>query len=567
MERSLRLRSISAAAAVTAAALVLSACGGSDSDGGGSGGGGEAASSTENQINPVAREDLVEGGDLRWALSEIPPNFNYHHLDGTLDDNWDVMEALMPSAFIAEADSNQVVNEDYFTSIEVTSEDPQVITYDINEDATWSDGTPITAQDLIAQWQALNGTNPAYIVSSTTGYEEIASVEQGDSEKQAVVTFANPYADWQALYAPLYPASTNSDPNVFNTGWLNGPLVTAGPFSFGSIDTTAQTVTIERNDDWWGDPAILDRIIYRVIDIDAQIDALANGEVDFIDVGPDVNGLQRAEGLEGVDIRRAGGPNFRHITINGTSPVLSDVNVRQALAKAIDRQVIADAMIGPLGGDTEKLDNHIFMRNQEGYQDNAGDLSEPDVEAANAQLDEAGWTREGDGTRTKDGQELVIRFVIPSGVATSAQESQLVQSMLAEVGARVDIQTVPSDDFFERYVNTGDFDFTVFSWIGTPFPISSSSSIYEMPQGEDIQQNYARVGSQEIDDLFAQATQELDAEAAREIANEIDAAIWEEVHSLTLYQRPDIIAAKSTLANTGALGFASERYQDIGFTE
>jgi peptide/nickel transport system substrate-binding protein len=567
MEHPLRLRSISAVAAVTAAALALSACGGSDSDDGGSGRSGEAASSTENQINPVDRDDLVQGGDLSWSLSEIPPNFNYHQLDGTLRDNNDVISALMPSAFTFEADSTPVLNEDYFTSIEVTSEDPQVITYDISEDAVWSDGTPITAQDLIAQWQALNGTNTEFIVSSTTGYEEIASVEQGDSDKQAVVTFANPYADWQALFSPLYPASTNSDPAVFNTGWIEGPLQTAGPFVLGSIDTTAQTITLERNEDWWGDPAILDRIIYRVIDIDAQIDALANGEVDFIDIGPDVNGLQRAEGLEGIDIRRAGGPNFRHITINGTSPVLSDVNVRQALAKAIDRQVIADAMIGPLGGDTDKLDNHIFMKNQEGYQDNAGDLSEPDVEAAEAQLDEAGWTREGDGTRTKDGQELVIRFVIPSGVATSAQESQLVQSMLAEVGARVDIQTVPSDDFFERYVNTGDFDFTVFSWIGTPFPISSSSSIYEMPQGEDIQQNYARVGSQEIDDLFVQATKELDPEAAREIANEVDAAIWNEVHSLTLYQRPDIIAAKSTLANHGALGFATVRYQDIGFTE
>jgi peptide/nickel transport system substrate-binding protein len=108
---------------------------------------------------------------------------------------------------------------------------------------------------------------------------------------------------------------------------------------------------------------------------------------------------------------------------------------------------------------------------------------------------------------------------------------------------------------------------TVFSWIGTPFPISSSKSIYAMPQGEEIQQNFARVGSQEIDDLFDEATQTLDPVQARELANQIDALIWEEVHSLTLYQRPDIKAAKETLANYGALGFASVRYQDIGFTE
>jgi peptide/nickel transport system substrate-binding protein len=546
---------------------VLAGCGGgSDSDNGG-GGGGEQASATTNEINPVDRGELADGGDLRWPLGEIPPNFNYHQFDGTLDDNSDVIEALMPSAFEFAADAEPSVNEDYFTSIELTSDDPQVVTYDINPDATWSDGTPITAADLIAQWQALNGTNPAYNISSSNGYDQMKSVEQGDNEKQAVVTYANPYADWQAQFSPLYPASTNGDPNVFNTGWIEKPQVTAGPFQLQGIDATAQTITLERNPDWWGDPAILDRIIYRVIDLDAQIDALANGEIDFIDVGPDVNNLQRAEGTEGVQVRRAGGPNFRHITINGTSPVLSDVAVRRALAKAIDRQTIADAMIGPLGGDSTKLDNHIFMRNQEGYQDNAGDLSEPDVEAANAELDEAGWTREGDGTRTKDGKELSIRFVIPSGVATSAQEGQLVQSMLEKVGAAVQIETVDVDQFFENYILIGDYDMTVFSWIGTPFPISSSQSIYANPQGDEIQQNFARVGSQEIDDLFAEVVQILDPVKAREVANQIDALIWDEVHSLTLYQRPDIIAAKETLANYGAFGFASERYQDIGFTE
>ena len=312
---------------------------------------------------------------------------------------------------------------------------------------------------------------------------------------------------------------------------------------------------------------ILDSIVYRVMDPDASIDALANGEVDFVDIGPDVDAYSRATTLQDVDLRRAGGPNFRHITINGTSPVLSDVNVRQALAKAIDRQTIADALLGPLGGKAQKLDNHIFMSNQEGYEDNAGDLSKADVEGANAQLDQAGWTRQGEGTRTKDGQNLTIRFVIPSGVAASQQEAELVQGMLKQVGAEVDIQTVPVGDFFENYVNTGDFDFTVFSWIGTNFPISSSSSIYEQPKGEDIQQNYARIGSPEIDQMFQQAAQELDVDKARGIANDIDAAIWQEVHSLTLYQRPDLIAANSKLANFGAFGFADVQYEDIGFTE
>jgi peptide/nickel transport system substrate-binding protein len=556
-----RLRTLTAAATALVLAAVLTGCtGGSRSSED------QQVTATHNDVNPVPRAQLSPGGTLRWPLGELPPNFNANQLDGTNASTAAVISALMPGAFEFAADSTPSVDTDYYTDIRLTSSSPQAVTYDLNPRAVWSDGTPITVRDLIAQWHALNGSDPAYHPASTTGYEAITKVEQGRDDREAVVTFAHPYADWRALFSPLYPASTNDDPAVFNTGWTQQPQVTAGPFQLKSVDRTAQTITITPNPGWWGDKPLLDRIVFRVLDGDAQVDALVNGELDFIDVGPDVNKLQRAQGAPNIAIRRASGPNFRHITFNGTSPVLSDVNVRRALAKAIDRQTIAAAMIGPLGGDVHKLDNHIFMTNQPGYQDNAGDLSTPDPAAANAQLDRAGWTRQGNGIRSRNGQQLVLRLVIPSAVQVSAQEAQLVQGMLAKVGARVDIQTVPSGDFFEQYVSKGDFDLTLFSWLGTTFPISSSASIYEQPHGDAIQQNYARTGTPEIDALYQQASAELDPARAREIANRIDALIWQEVHSLTLYQRPDIVATDRRLANFGASGFASLRYQDIGFT-
>jgi peptide/nickel transport system substrate-binding protein len=139
--------------------------------------------------------------------------------------------------------------------------------------------------------------------------------------------------------------------------------------------------------------------------------------------------------------------------------------------------------------------------------------------------------------------------------------------MLGQIGVKVNIETVPSDDFFEKHITPGNFDFTVFSWLGTVFPISSSKSIYAKPQGDDIQQNYARVGADEIDQLYDKATAEFDLDKAAELANQIDALIWAEVHSLTLYQRPEIVASKGNLANFGAFGFASTIFEDIGFTK
>ncbi|HEV3471748.1 MAG TPA: ABC transporter family substrate-binding protein, partial [Actinomycetota bacterium] len=506
----------------------------------------------------------------RWPLSELPPNFNYHQIDGLLADNGDVMFAMLPFAFHADAAGQAYLNTDLLESAELTSENPQTITYRINPAATWDDGTPITVEDFRAQWQALSGTNPAFQAASNNGYNQIASVEQGADEREAIVTYSAPFADWESLFSPLYPASTNSDPNVFNSGWTEEPQVTGGPFRFDSIDRTAQTITLVRNENYWGDKAKLDRIIYRVIDLDAQVDALANDEIDFLDVGPDVNNFQRAQMIQGVEVRTAGGPNFRHLTMNGTSSVLQDVNVRLALSMAINRQAITQAMIGPLGAPPEPLGNHIFMANQEGYVDNGSEVVPYDPERARQMLETAGWTLEGE-TRRKDGQELVIRMVIPSGVSTSQQEAELVQGMLAEVGARVNIEVVPLTDFFESYVTPGNFDFTVFSWIGTPYPISSSRSIYvspeQGPEGLVIEQNYARVGSPEIDQLFDEATAELDPQRAIEIANEIDRKIWEIGHSLTNYQRPDIIAVKSNVANFGAMGFASVIYEDIGYAQ
>jgi peptide/nickel transport system substrate-binding protein len=128
----------------------------------------------------------------------------------------------------------------------------------------------------------------------------------------------------------------------------------------------------------------------------------------------------------------------------------------------------------------------------------------------------------------------------------------------------VNVEVVPSDEFFENYVNTGNFDITHFSWIGTQTPISSSTSIYRLD--EEVNQNFGRIGSEEINALYEEALQELDDDRRIEIANEIDTLVWEAGHSLLLYQRPNIVGVRDNVANFGAFGFATYDYTAIGFT-
>ncbi len=521
---------------------------------------------SQNQMNPQPRDKVRQGGKVTWAIDGVIVNFNENQLDGSLQVGKWVIDAVMPSLFLFDAGATPRYDPDYLTGEpELTPGPPQVVKYKLNPKAVWLDGTPITAADFIAEWKSSSGTNPAFHISASNGYDHIKSVTQGANRFEVIVTFATPYGDWKGLFSPLYPASTNTNPDVFNTGWKNTMLTSGGPFRFGNYDATAKTYTLVPNEKWWGNKPKLDRIIYRVIDDDATPTAMANGEIDLMDVGPSADEYNRVKTIPGVDIRVAGGPNFRHITFNGESPMLQDVHVRQAIAMAIDRTAIAQAELGQLPVKPVALGNHIFMENQTGYQDNSGVVAY-NPEKAKQMLDAAGWAVQGN-KRVKNGKTLALNLVIPGGVAVSRSEGELIQNMLAQVNVGLSIDTVPTDNFFDKYITPGQFDLTVFSWLGTQFPIGSSQSIYGKPKGNQIQQNYARIGSDELDHVLNQAVQELDPKKAIVLANQADTLIWQEVHSLTNYQRPDIWATKKGLANMGAYGFASIAYEDMGWVQ
>src|SRR5947207_5985625 len=201
----------------TLTASALSAChsGGGHPKLSGTATGGGGPSATAVDINAVARDKVAEGGTLHWPLNQIPPNLNYNEVDGTLVDTTHVVDATLPELFSFDAEAVPSINRNYLEAAELTARDPkQIVTYRVNPKATWSDGTPISEADFEAQWKANNGRSEGYKISSANGYEKIESVVKGADDRQVVVTFSQPYADWKSLFSPLYPASTNNDPTV-----------------------------------------------------------------------------------------------------------------------------------------------------------------------------------------------------------------------------------------------------------------------------------------------------------------------------------------------------------------
>ncbi len=551
-------------ATAVAVSLALTACGGSNDSGGDNNNNGSdkkaQAAANLNDVNPLAYDEVASGGTLRWPIDSYPANFNTNHIDGNEYNINRLMAATLPIVWHFDAGGKPVLNTDVVDKAEQTSTSPQTIEYHINPKAVWSDGTPITYKDFASMWSALNGSNKAYKIASSNGYEQIASVEKGASDQDVKVVFKTPYPDWQALYNTVTPVSVNASPAAFNTAWVNGPTLAGGPFKISSLDKTAKTITVERNDKWWGKAPKLDKIQFIVLDQAAQAKALQSDQIDFVEIGSSVATYATVKATPGVSIHKAGGPNWRHIDIGSSGP-LTDVKVRQAITLAIDREGDAKTMLSPLDWPATVLDSHIWMNNQAQYKSTCGDFCKRDVAKAGQLLEEAGFTKGADGIYAKNGKPLNLNFVIPNGVKTSADESALQQKALQEAGIKVTIKSVPSDPFFSDYVLVGKFDLTIFSWIGTPFPVSSAQSIYTSTGG----QNYAKIGNPEIDALYKQAVSELDPQKAVELTYQIDQKIWEVGHSVPLYQRPDLVASKANLVNFGSFGFADVVYEDIGF--
>lgn len=551
-------------AVVAAASLTLTACGGSKGSGGSNNGSGTKAQAkaTTNDTSPMDYSQVPSGGTLRFPIDSFPPNYNINEIDGNDLNISNIMNAVLPVVWHFDAGSNPILNTDVVDKAEQTSTSPQTIHYHLNPKAVWSDGTAIGANDFASMWKAMNGTNKAFQIASSNGYQNIDSVKQGDTAQDVIVTFkaGQPYPDWKALFSPLTPAALNATPTSFNKSWVNAPTVAGGPFKVSSIDKTAKTITLVHNDKWWGRAPKLDKIQYITIDQSAQAKALQSDQVDFVDIGSDVGTYATVKATPGVTIHKAGGPNWRHIDM-GNSGAMSDVKVRNAVELSLDRVGDAKTLLGPLDWPATVLDSHIWMNNQAQYKSTCGDFCNRDIAKADSLLEQAGYTKGANGVYAKGGKPLTLNFVIPDGVKTSSDEAALQLKALSQAGIGVKIKSVPSDPFFPDYVLKGNFDLTIFSWIGTPFPISSAQSIYQSDGG----QNYAKIGTPEIDKLYKQVVSELDPAKAADLSYQIDQDIWAEGHSVPLYQRPDLVATKNNLVNFGSFGFADTDYTSIGF--
>ena len=489
-----------------------------------------------------------DGGTVRVATRFEPSGFNPNTSEDSGPGIQDVAVTVYPSVFRTHPDLSVQLDETFMMSAELTGQDPQTITYRIRPEARWSDGIPITADDFHYLWRNLNGTNPKIDAFTVTGYEQIKQVTGSADGKTVTVVFDTPFAEWQGLFTHLLPAHyVRRQPGGWNRGLAEHPetIPSGGPFRIAEF-TPGETVTVVRNDRYWGQKAHLDAIQFRFVpDSDAQVDALRNGEADLIRPQSTTDLINTVKRLPGVQSEVRPSLGFEHLTFNLKHPVLAELAVRQAIATAIDTHQLVDRLLAPVDPDAKVLGNRIWLAGQQPYQDHAGGYGTGNTQGARQRLERAGWTLGSDGVYRKHGRRLQFRLATFTGDPRRPAEDVLLQAQLAKAGIQLRLHNTTYEILTAEWLPKGNFDIADFAWMGGAFALSGNHDIYRSGGGG----NYGKFADPPVNALFRQAIGEVDPARAAALGNQIDQRLWDQLPSIPLYQVQSFLAWRQDLRN------------------
>lgn len=417
-------------AGLLALALVAGACGGDSDDTP------EATATSTTAPGPSGVQELVVGApedpwiDSSEGDKKRKPNYPL---------NADVCETLVQLA------------PDFSVQPMVTDAEyvgDNTFEFRLKDGVTFADGTPVTATEL--KYSVDYTTQEPAIGSGFIGPESTTIVDEKTIRVKP--TRPNLRLIEQINHPSLAVLKTGSDP-------LNDVVKSTctGPFKVESY-TPEESLVVVKNENYWGDEPLLDKITFKFYpDETTRALALQNNEVDLIMDVP-LSILDSVESQPGVKIARApvGNTTLFYIarrTADGKDRVLADPKVRRAVAASMDSKAYVQ---GVLGGNAEVIP-HIAPPEVLGQFADAVKGVPFDTDEAARLLDEAGWTRQGGGVRTKDGQPLTVKIVYDRVELTTAE---FVQAQLRAVG--FDAQVAQLDaGAYRTALDTGDYDIDI----------------------------------------------------------------------------------------------------------
>lgn len=538
-------------AALLALALLAAACGNDDDSPPPDASGPTAAPATDEEpaAAPTQAEDSSPEEDeptsVVVGLEQEITNFNNLTAGDNLLAGRQITRAIYPTCTRTRPDFSF---EPYFceTLPTIIQEDPLVVEYRLRADATWSDGTPVSSDDMVFYFENCN--DPQDDCAATQGFDSATLEVVDDKAVRLSWPQGQPFVEYILLFSgPFPPAHLGRD---WSDGFRTDPGVGAGPYVVDEYNPGSD-LTLVANPTWFGDGPHIDEVTFRFIsDVGNLPLALENGEVDVIYPQPQVDLVQQINGIGGVESSITFGPTWEHITFNTATVPLE---ARQAIALALDRELIVTALMRPFSESAQPLGNRIYMNGQAQYVDNTpAEFQQRDVAAARAVLEAAGWELDGD-VYAKDGRQLSLRIRTTGGNDRREQFQELVQNQLAEAGIRITIDNLPGGEIFGPVFGStndpagppGDFDLVIFAWVGGPLPATSALQVF----GTGSDSNPGAYVDDQVNELLVEATFTLDADRQADLLNQADALMWETLPNTPVYQLPFFLAWNDNLQN------------------
>jgi peptide/nickel transport system substrate-binding protein len=412
-----------------------------------------STSSDASILNPILWSDNASsgvGGFFFPGLIAVDPQSGAYVTDGSMSESWEA------------------------------SEDGLTWTFKLRDGVTWSDGDPVDAADFKYTYDAV--ASDLVETPRKSNIEQIESIEVVDPLTLKVVfkeVKCDGFGDLGLGWLPshLYAADFS---DIMTSPLNEAPTVSAGPFTFQSW-TRDDNVIMTRNESYWEGAPNMDGMITRVVpDSGARLAQLLSGEIDITGLEP--TQLSSVEDNSDITVFSANDDGYDYIGLNLANPanpqpgkdengalipqdphpILNDLNVRKAIAHALDYQTIIDSVYLGRG---YQIASNVLPAVEWAHDPSIAPYAY-DQELAGQLLEEAGWVdSNGDGIREKDGAELKLTLITNAGNKVREDLGALVQDQLGQVGISVDFQAIDFGTLVDQLL-AQTYDMVIIGWTG-----------------------------------------------------------------------------------------------------
>lgn len=531
---------------------LLAACGGNKKNETNSALGAGDDISKAVSFNPKDRSELKEGGELRLAFEGIPKNFNPFNTNGYTSGAI-AIQAAMNSAYAGgykyDYTGKPSLNTDYITEYKAeTKNGVQTVTFKINPKAKFNDGTPIDIESVRAAHRIFTAPAGEYQVTDAPMWKQVKSVEENGDKFSVKVTMEKPYYPIDGGFVIstfIHPALV--DKKLFNDALVDKPLdkYWAGPFKVENWDVSQNSLILTRNDKWWGQKPLLEKISIRSLGEAASLAAFKNSEIDVISASSH-NVYADVSKMSNIDIRKGSALGVGDYELN---PDKIPLPVRKAIVAGINREQIQKIRFEKIGWNEKAPGSMCFLPLQEGYKDSYPTEIGEDV--AKKILEDAGYKKDGD-FYAKDGKKASYELFTFGDDQDVKTTSQFFSDQMKKIGIELKIVNRANSEL-TKVSTERSYGIKSAGYGITTNPVDSAYYFYR----SEINNGHGK----ELDSLADKMMATEDYKKQLEIATELEKRHLAEVAIyIPVSNGPNYQACKKGLANYGPRLFATSAY-------